>query len=168
MVRSLVAEGKGLLRLVSLTVLLVAVACGTRGDDGKVIDGPSGSDEGVISSTPDSGGGQSSGGPDLAALPLAARESNSDPADLTGVPWTSLGTIEQGRTVAITYSLEACARPDHVDVAESDLTVSITVWALKADSSRPCAATSQIVKELVQLARPLDERELVDPTTVTG
>lgn len=132
-------------------------------DPGDAADDGSAEDDGVVVASPPVGEPPASER-DLSALAYAPTEGSSDPAELLAARWQPLGALESGRVVAISYTLDACAQVDHVEVDETATEVVIGVWTLGPDPGQPCAQSAQVVEQLVRLAEPLGARRLVDPS----
>lgn len=155
--------------MVLLLSVLATAACGASGQSSGVGDPPSAAegDDVVVGSvpSPQPGPGVPSAD-DLMLLPAAPTEGRAGGGELESISWALLGIVDDGREVAITYSVGGCVAPDHVSVVESDDEVAITVRVRMAvDPEQPCVQSAQVFNQLVTLDAPLGNRPLVDPAS---
>jgi hypothetical protein len=150
----------GVRRLLAACVLVLGLgACGGDDDGGVVADDP----DAPVTGAPDPGGPAPDGG---------ARIVTPTPG-LDGVVRAALDSavvLDDGRLEVRFYGgVQECYGVDHVDVAETDteVTVSVFTGSRPEAAARACIEIAELQAVIVTLDAPLAERVVVDGSSGT-
>ena len=142
-----------------LLLSLVVAACGEPSDDGGDSGAPPTDDpDGPVSSSPDPGGG---GVDDMKAMPVMAHD---DLVDVMPHQYEEVKVVDSGEALDIYFydGIEQCGGVDHARLTYEAERVTVNLFTGRNPEAEVCTEQAVYKVFTVDLAEPLDGRELVD------